>query len=143
VSRGCVDDLSATIIASCRALRSSLKPAINGFKSLERVQQLEAGISHLIGVGGELFSMFYDEPDPIDSDACLVRHFEFHRRWPGTQPILNQREHLFSKLAFHVAIASEGRRLARSSSRYFSSKLSLTILSAPPIVVMHVLGFAK
>ena len=32
VSRGCVDDLSATIIASCRALRSSLKPAINGFQ---------------------------------------------------------------------------------------------------------------
>jgi hypothetical protein len=57
-----------------------LKPAINSFKSLKRIEELEAGVPHLIRVGPEQLNMLDGEPDTINSDASLVRHLEFHRR---------------------------------------------------------------
>jgi hypothetical protein len=54
-----------------------LKPAINSFKSLKRVQELQASFSHLLLVRSKLLRMFDGEPDAINGDAPLVRHLEF------------------------------------------------------------------
>jgi hypothetical protein len=59
-----------------------LEPAINSFKSLKRIEELEAGVAHLIRVRPEQLHMLDGEPDAINSDASLVRHLEFHRRGP-------------------------------------------------------------
>jgi len=43
--------------AFLRYSRSILKPAINGLEPLQRVQKLEADVTHLIGVWRELLSV--------------------------------------------------------------------------------------
>jgi hypothetical protein len=60
-----------------------LEPAINGFKPLKSIQQLQAGFAHLIGSRAKLFSVFDGETDAIYRDPRLVRHFKFSRRRSG------------------------------------------------------------
>jgi hypothetical protein len=60
-----------------------LEMPISRFKSLKRIQELEAGVPHLIGVRPELLHVLDGESDSINSDACLVCHFELHRRGLG------------------------------------------------------------
>jgi hypothetical protein len=65
---------------------SYLELAIDGFKPLERVQELEAEVSHLIRTQRELLSVFNGKPDAVDSNARLVGHFELHWCGPGARP---------------------------------------------------------
>jgi hypothetical protein len=62
---------------------SRLEPAIDCFESVERVQELEAGVSHLIRLSSKLLRMLDGEPDAVNRDAPLVRHFELNRRGLG------------------------------------------------------------
>ncbi len=57
--------------------------AINSFKPLERVQQFQADLSHLVGVWPELLRVLDGEPDSIHPNARLVTYLELHCRWPG------------------------------------------------------------
>jgi hypothetical protein len=69
-----------------------LETPISRFKSLQRIQELEADVSHLIRVRPELLHVLDGESDPIDSDACLVSQFKFHSRGVGLGLSLNQRK---------------------------------------------------
>src|SRR5262245_27442230 len=60
--------------------RSRLKPPVNSFKSLKRIQELETSLAHWICRRPKLLGVLDGEFDPINSDATLVCHFEFHRR---------------------------------------------------------------
>jgi hypothetical protein len=86
---------------------SYLEPAIDGFKPLERVQELEADVSHLIRTQGELLSVLDGKPDAVDSNVRLVRHFELHWRGPSPCSSLDQIKYLFSEFAFHVSCHSD------------------------------------
>jgi hypothetical protein len=48
-------------------LGSLLELAINSFESVKRIQELETGISHLLGVRPELLGMLYGESDAINA----------------------------------------------------------------------------
>ena len=91
--------------AFLRYSRSILKPAINGLEPLQRVQKLEADVTHLIGVWRELLSVLDGKPDAINSNARLIRHLELHWRG-GVRPSLNQVQDLFSEFAFHICAIS-------------------------------------
>jgi hypothetical protein len=101
VSSACIEDLSAITIASWRDLRSSFEPAVNSFKSLKRVQELQANFSQLLRVGAKLLRMFDGEPDAINSDAPLVRHLEFHPCGMRLRLSLNQCKDLLSEFRLH------------------------------------------
>jgi hypothetical protein len=60
-----------------------LEPAINGFKPLKSIQQLQAGFAYLIGSRSKLLGAFDGETDSIYRDPRLVGHFKFSRRWSG------------------------------------------------------------
>jgi hypothetical protein len=81
---------------------SYLEPAIDGFQPLQRVQELEANVSHLIDPRRELLSMSDGKLDAVDGHTRLVRHFELHgsRLRPG--PRLNQFKVLFHEFALHI-----------------------------------------
>jgi len=79
-----------------------LESAIYGFKPLERVQELEADVSHLIGTRRELLNVLDGKPDALESNTRLVRHLELHWRGPGMRPSLHQFKDLFREFAFHM-----------------------------------------
>jgi hypothetical protein len=62
---------------------SYLDPAIDGFKPVKRVQELEADVSHLIRTRRELLGVLDGKPDAVDGNTRLVRHLELHWRGPG------------------------------------------------------------
>jgi hypothetical protein len=55
-----------------------LEPALNRFKPLQGIEQLKADFTGLVCALPELLGMFNGEPDPVDSNARLVRHLEFN-----------------------------------------------------------------
>jgi hypothetical protein len=63
--------------------RSFLKPAVNGFKSLKRVQELKAHFSHLLCMRSKFLGVLDGKPDPVDGDTHFVRHLEVHGCGPG------------------------------------------------------------
>jgi len=81
---------------------SYLEPAIDGFKPVKRVQELEADVSHLIRTRRELLSVLDGKPDAVDGDTRLVRHLELHWRGLVVRPSLNQFKDLFREFALHI-----------------------------------------
>jgi len=58
---------------------SFLESAINGFESLQGIEQLQASFADLLGAWSELLRMFDGEFDSVDRNARLVSHLEFNR----------------------------------------------------------------
>ena len=62
---------------------ASAQPAIGYLKPLQRIQELDADVSHLIRPRRELLAVLDGESDAVDGNARLIRQFEFHWRRPG------------------------------------------------------------
>jgi hypothetical protein len=60
-----------------------LKPAINGFKSLKRIQELETCLAHRLRLCSELLGMLDGESDAVHGNTRLICHLEFRGRGPG------------------------------------------------------------
>jgi hypothetical protein len=56
--------------------RASLKSAVQLLKTIQRFQELKAGIAHLITGSGELVHVLDREPDAFDHYTYLVRHLD-------------------------------------------------------------------
>jgi hypothetical protein len=83
-------------------LRSYLEPAIYGFKSVKRIQELPAHLAHRFRLWSELLAMPNGESDAVHGNPCLVRHFELHGRGLSPRPSLHQFKDLFGEFAFHM-----------------------------------------
>jgi hypothetical protein len=59
--------------------RPGLKPAVQGFKTLEGVKQLHSPFPHRIAGFGKLFGVSEGEFYSINRDASLVCHLKFDR----------------------------------------------------------------
>jgi hypothetical protein len=56
-----------------------LESAINCLEPFQGIKQLQPGFAKRIGSGAKLLGVLDGEPDPVDRDTSLVRHFEFNR----------------------------------------------------------------
>jgi hypothetical protein len=57
-----------------------LEAAIHRFQSLERIEQLQTGLSNRVGTRRKLFGVPDRKFDSVDGDSRLVGHLEFNRR---------------------------------------------------------------
>ena len=81
---------------------SYLEPAIDGFQPLQRVQELQADVSHLIRTRRELLRVLDGKPYAVDGNTRLVRHLELHCCGLAVRPSLNRLNGLFHEFAFHI-----------------------------------------
>ncbi|HLG95309.1 MAG TPA: hypothetical protein VKX49_03240 [Bryobacteraceae bacterium] len=56
-----------------------MEAPVNGFEPLQGIKQLQPNFPSRIGFRTELLGVLDGEPDPVDRDTSLVRHFEFNR----------------------------------------------------------------
>ena len=59
--------------------RPSLKPPVQGFKTLERVKQLHSRLTHRMAGFRKLFGVPDGEFDPINRDSNLICRLKFER----------------------------------------------------------------
>jgi hypothetical protein len=62
--------------------RSDLKAPIQGFETLQGVQQLQPGLARINAWLGKLLCVPDRELDSINGDAGLIGHLKFNRRGP-------------------------------------------------------------
>jgi hypothetical protein len=56
-----------------------LKPAVQGFKTLEGIKQLHSSLPRRFAGFTKLFGVSDGESDPINRDSNLVCHLKFER----------------------------------------------------------------
>ena len=78
-----------------------LEPAINGFKSLKRTQQLQGSFTHLICARAKPFDVLDRKSDPIDRNARLVRHFKLNCGRPRLHFSFDRLEDLTQDIRTH------------------------------------------
>ena len=118
-------------MASHRESRSFLKPAIDGFQPLQRVQELEADVSHLIRTRRELLRVLDGKPYAVDGNTRLVRHLELHCCGLALRPSLNQFKDLFLEFAFHICSQFRLQSPDGSAQAEFYGRLSFAPKVAP------------
>lgn len=80
-----------------------LEMTISRFQSVKRVYELEPGLLRFLMAVCKPFRSLDGKPNAVNCHACLVSHFEFHRRGPRSHLGLHDGEHFTSE--FGVAEA--------------------------------------
>ena len=95
-----------------------LEPAINSFKPLKRMQQLQSSFTHLVRARAKLLDVLDCESDPIDCNARLIRHFKFNRGRSRAHFSFDRLEDLMHDVRIHRLLIMAPTSFIRLPSSY-------------------------